>query len=136
MKRRPGWVWLITVYYGMSVCWTAISFYLIFTETIPLTATQKWYFQNLTLLDWVATVAIGVLNLAAVTLLFTLHRQAVVLFGTGITLGVLITVWHVLTKGFLAALPAGGLLGWLIGMAIQVSVFLYSLHLSKVGLLT
>ena len=134
--KRPGWVWLICTFYCFSLCWTVLSFYLIFSGRIPVTPAQRSYFEGFTALDWASTVLVVALNATAAVFLFLLRRQCVRLFGAGLILGISLIVWHVLTKGYLAAMPAGGGFGQLIGIAIQLGVFLYSRRLAHRGVLT
>lgn len=136
MMKRPGWVWLICIFMCFSFCWTMLSFYLIFSGSIPVSPAQMLYFKSLTPLDWVLTMLNTAITVIATAFLFLLKRQCVPLFGAGLVLGVLVTVWQVLTRGFLAALPEGGGVGYLLGMAISVSVLLYSRRLAHRGVLT
>ena len=136
MMERPDWVWLICIFTCFSACWTMLSFYLIFSDRIPLNPAQMSYFASLTPLDLALEMLQAVITVVAAAFLFLLRRQCVPLFGVGIILGILQTVGHVLTKGFLAALPEGAGIGWLIGIAIQLAVILYSRRLAQRGVLT
>jgi hypothetical protein len=135
-KKRPGWVWAISIFYGLSAIWTPFSFYLIYSGLIPLNAAQKAYFDGLGILDWAVTVAVSLIMLAAVVSLFLLKRVSVKLWGAAVVLSVLSYLYNAIAKNWLAALDVGSMIGAVIGFALVVAIFFYTKRLDARGYLT
>jgi hypothetical protein len=134
-KKRPGWVWAISILYGLSAIWTPISFYLIYSGLIPLAPAQKAYFDGLSVLDWAVTVAISLIMLAAVVSLFLLKRVSVKLWGAAVVFSVLSYLYNAIAKNWLAAIDVGGIIGAAIGFALVVAIFFYTKRLDARGFL-
>ena len=96
---------------------------------------QKAYFESLTSIDMGLTIFIGISNFIGAVLLFCLRKQAFYFFVFAFALGLLITVWHIFNKGFIAALPSGGFVGMLFGWGLTVTILLYTKKLQKFGIL-
>ena len=111
-----------------------LSFYLILSGAIPLEPAQKAYFDRLTPIDDMLTVATGLLNLAGAVMLFLLRRIALYLFLSAIGLTAVSTLWQAAAKGWVEALGGAGLVGALIGFSLVV-VCIYAWRLSKKGVL-
>jgi len=75
------------------------------------------------------TALIGFCNVLAVINLFRLRKAALTFFVASLALNLALTVWHIASKGFLAAV--GGLLPVVIGMTLLLAIILYTAHLSK-----
>ncbi len=135
-KKRPGWVWAISIFFFFSAGWTLLSFYLIYTGTVSLNPAQQAYFNNLTILDYSLTILMGFANLVGAISLFLLRKVALYLFVTALFANLLMTVWHIVFKGWAVAIGAPGLLGAIIGLGILVAVCFYSWRLTKSGVLT
>lgn len=134
-RKRPGWVWAISIFYFLSAAYTLLAFYLIYSGSIPLQPAQRAYFSQLTFLDIGASVLIGTLNLAGAVTLFILRRIAFSLFATAFALGILTTVWHTIEKGWVAAVGSAGLVGAFIGWALAIAICAYTWRLGKAGVL-
>ena len=63
--KRPKLVWVVFLFYLFSVAYTALSFFLIFSGAISVTAEQAAYFRNLSVFDWATTALTSTLNLVA-----------------------------------------------------------------------
>ena len=133
-KKRPRWVWVISIYFFLSASFVLFSFYLIGTGAITLDAAI--YFSSLTGLDWGLTILIGSANLLAAIALFLLRKVAFYLFAAAFGTGLLLGVWHAATKGWVAAIGGPGLIGTLIGYALGLAVCVYSWRLIQRGVLT
>jgi hypothetical protein len=135
-KKRPGWVWAISIFFFLSPGWTLLSFYLIGTGVVSLNAVQKVYFSNLTTIDYILTILIALANLLGAVALFLLRKVAFHLFITAFSVNLLLTAWHTVTKGWIAAMGGPDLLSALIGWALLVAVCIYSWRLIQRGVLT
>ena len=51
-RKRPAWVWIISIFYIISAVWTLFSFFLIFSGALPLPPQQAAYFRSLTSIDY------------------------------------------------------------------------------------
>jgi hypothetical protein len=134
-RKRPKLVWVITIFYVISAGWTLLSFALIYYGSIPLNEAQASYFKSLTSLDILFTIATASLNFAGVIYLFLLRRTAFYLFLLAFAFGVLITIYHIIFKNWLAAIGGSGLIGAIIGWGISIAVIMYARKLSKAEIL-
>jgi hypothetical protein len=135
-KKRPGWVWAISIFFFLSAGWTLLSLYLIDTGAIPLSAIQEAYFNSLTGADYGLTIFIGLANLLGAVALFLLRKLAFYLFVTAFGANLILTVWHMVTKGWVAAIGGAGLVGAVIGWVLLAAVCIYSWKLIQRGVLT
>jgi hypothetical protein len=134
-KKRPGWVWAISILYGLSAIYTPLSFYLIYSGVIPLAGAQKAYFDGLGIVDWAAAAIGALIMLAAVVALFLLKRVSIKLWGTAIVFSVLSFIYNATSKNWLAALDIGSLIGAAIGLALVIAIFFYTKRLDARGYL-
>ena len=79
-RKRPIWVWVISIYYFFSIGFGLLSYYLSSIGAIPLTPTQKAYFANLTIFEHGMTLIIGLIGIAGVIALFLMRKVALYLF--------------------------------------------------------
>ena len=134
-RKRPVWVWIITLFYGFSIGFTLLSFGLLFSGAIPLTAQQREYFAALGPLDYIMTIGLSLLTLAATVLLFLMRQAAVPLFGAAFVLNAGFSLLHALTTNWTKAIGGPGLIGALVGWGILGAVAAYSWHLLRNGAL-
>lgn len=135
-KKRPGWIWAISIFMFVSAAWTLLSFYLIGSGVIPLTSEQQTYFHSLSTLDYGTAILGGLLNLSGATALFLLRKVALPLFGSAFVLNLLATVWNIVSKNWMEAIGTSGLIGTFIGMGILAAIVLYTRGLINRGVLT
>ena len=134
-RKRPVWVWVISTFFFFSAANTFLSFCLIYSGKIPLQPEQKAYFDSLTVMDMGLAALLGLTNLTAAVFLLFLRKQAFYLFAATLGFNLLITLWHIVSKDFIAAMPAGGLIGMAIALGIQIAVCIYTGKLVKAGVL-
>lgn len=134
-RARPKLVWVITIFYFISFVFTALSFVLIYSGKIPVNAATQSYLASLTAFDHVVSGAIASCNLIAATLLFMMRRQAFHLFTTAFAMGLLLTLYHAITKGWVQAIGGSGFIGAILGYAISISIIVYSYRLAMRGVL-
>ena len=135
MNKRPFFVWLIAIFYLLSTPFTLLSLSLVLSGTLPLTPEQEAYFSSLSTLDYLFSFAIGLTGFTGAVALFFLRRVALYLFCGSFALNVLMSIWHLMTRDFLSALPGGGLLGFILGLGILAAVCLYTWKLTRAGVL-
>jgi membrane protein implicated in regulation of membrane protease activity len=70
-------VWVVFAFYLLSAGWTLLSFALIWSGTITLGHAQREYFAKLGFLDYLTSLGVACLSIAAALLLFRLRRAAV-----------------------------------------------------------
>ena len=134
-RKRPIWIWLISLFFFVSAIWTLLSFYLIWSGAIPLEPAQRAYFDRLTLIDHALTIVVGLLNLSGAIALFLLRRIARNLFLSSLGMSLILAAWQAATKGWVEAIGGAGFVGVLIGYALLIVVCIYAWHLSKEGVL-
>lgn len=135
-RRRPVGVWLVSGFYVLSAGWTLLSFALIFSGAIKINAAQEAYFASLTGVDWLFTLAIGVIGFSAAVSLFLLRRVAVVLFSVALVLNLAFTVFQTMRTNWIEAIGGAGLVGALFGWLILFAVIAYAHGLTKKGVLS
>jgi hypothetical protein len=135
-SRRPIGVWIISAFYLLSAGWTLLSFALILSGAIKISPVQEVYFASLTSVDWFLSLSIGVIGVAGAISLFLLRRLAVVLFSLALALNLTFTMFQTMRTSWTEALGGSGLFGVLLGWLILVAVILYTLRLSKKGVLS
>ena len=133
--KRPGWVWVISFYYVLSVLWSSIALYALSSGGIHVTPEGKQYFASLNMFDYALSVFQSLLSLSAAVMLFLLRKVAYPLFCTAFVVALASILWNVFARNWLAAMKSmrGGLLGALIGMAILFAVCFYTRRLSETG---
>jgi hypothetical protein len=137
-KKRPSWVWVISIFYALSFVWTVLSVYLIFSGSIPTTPEVKAYFGSLSAFDYgLATVQILV-SLSATVALFLLRRLATYLFWSSLAVEVVWHVWHIALRGWITPIKSmtGASAEAFIGIGILLAVCVYSEKLKRQGTLT
>ncbi len=135
MNKRPFFVWLIAIFYLLSTLFTVLSLSLVLSGSLPLTPEQEAYFSSLSSLDYLFSFVIDLTVFAGAVALFFLRRVALYLFCGSFDLIVLMSIWHLMTRDFLSALPSGGLLGFILGLGILAAVCLYTWKLTRAGVL-
>jgi len=134
-QKRPALVWVIVIFYFFSAGFTALSFVLIYSGTIPITPAAEQYFSSLTVLDHIVAILIAGCNLIASVLLFLLRRQSFYFYSTAFGLSCLATFAQAITKGWLQVMDGTGFIGFVIGTGITIAVITYSYRLMKKGAL-
>ena len=134
-RHRPLGIWLICGFYLLSVGWTIFAFVLVFGEEIPLTASQKAYFESLSLFDWLFSLAIGATGISAAVCLFLLRRLAISLFTIHLGLSIGSTAFAIWRTNFAEAVGGAGLVGAVVGLLIPIAIIVYAQKLAKRGVL-
>ena len=130
-RKRPKWVWVISVFFFLSASWTLYSIYLVETGAVQLQPDQVAYFDNLTGIDYTVSIIIGLANLLGAVALFMLRAVSFYFFMAALLLNVILHIWHILNKGWADAVGGPGMIGALIGLIILVAVCSYTYSLKK-----
>ena len=133
--RRPGWVWPISGFFLAASIAISLSFILALAHTIPVTAAQQDYLDNLTPLDFMIIGSVMTCNLLGAVLLVLLRGFAVPLFVVGWTFGVAQLLWHIAGKGWIAAAGSTGVSGFAAANLLSLVIIGYAVHLSRRGIL-
>ena len=134
-RRRPPWVWAISIFYFLSAGWITLSILIVRSGAIPMTDAQRQYFDSLSPFDYAYTIGLGGLNLVGAVFLLLLRRQAYPCFLCAFVLGLLVTGYQIVAKHWLSAMNPPGLVGVSIGWAIAIAIILYVRALVRRGVL-
>ncbi len=133
--KRPILVWVISIFYVLTAGSSLLSSYLVLSGSIPLSPGQKAYFDSITTLDLMLSILLCLANFIGAVCLFLLRRPAFYLLTGAWLLGILMMIWHSLSKGWIAAMGALGTVGTFIGLGISAVICLYNWRLLKNGVL-
>jgi hypothetical protein len=136
-KKRPGWVWVISIWYTISFVVASLLAYMTFSGLIPSTPQLKAYIGGLTTIDYVFTVVQPLLSLSAAAALFLLRKQATYLFWLLFAVGVASHVWQFDLRSGAAGTNStpGGSMGVFFAMGIQLAICVYVVNLKRQGTL-
>jgi magnesium-transporting ATPase (P-type) len=126
--ERPLWVWIITIFYAISILFAAFSLYLVLSGKMPGSPIQHAYFAGLTPLDNIVTALIGVCNVGGAISLFLLRKMALPFFITAFGLNVALTIWQISYRNLLAV---SGVVPLGLGLLVSLAIILYAANLSK-----
>jgi len=135
-RLRPVGVWVIVGWTALSVAWSLLGYFLIYTGKAQLTPEMREYLSSLSLLERLASLAVGVANVFGVVLLWRLRRRAVFWLTLALYGNVAMTVYQTLTTHVIAALDPPRAIGTLFGWALLIGIILYARRLSARGILT
>jgi hypothetical protein len=134
-RKRPIGVWIICIYFTISLIFTIYSFWAVLSGAIELDAEMEAYFQSLRPLDYALSTVTGVISLAFIVMLFRLKRPALPLFGLSFAL--MIVSWLMQTEwAALAENYAGIIAGGLTSLLVNALILLYVYRLDRKGVLT
>ncbi len=112
-----------------------MSFALLFSGALPLSSAQETYFAELGGFDYLSTFGLVLVTMVAAIQLFRLRKTSVPLFGVVLALSLGLAVLQIMTTNFTEAMPAAGLFGYALGLAVPASIFSYARKLRQRGLL-
>jgi hypothetical protein len=140
VKKRPVWVWIISIFMLLSAGWTLLIPHLLVMKagSVPLNfnPARQAYFSDLTTVDDSLSLLVAFANLIGAITLFLLRKVAVYFFASVLFANLTLTAWNALTKSSTAAISGPGFVGAIMGWALLTAICLYSWKLSKAGVLT
>lgn len=135
-KKRPKWVWTITIFYFISLLFAAYSQYAVHTGLIKLPENTQTYYENLGIVDYGIMIISGIVGMASVVTLFMLKKITTTLWA--IYLGITIAgqaYTAIGTPEYLKTLQTSGMAGVITGAVIMVAVYVYTRRLDARGYL-
>lgn len=135
VKKRPGWVWVISIFYIFSLAWTFLSFYMILNKIIPIPIETQEYFSNLGIIDWLLMTIGSSITLIAVVTLFLLKRITIKVWLTSFVFGILSTAYSAIATNWLQIMQTSTIVSTLIGFAIVLAIYSYAKRLDNRGYL-
>jgi hypothetical protein len=137
-KKRPAWVWVISIFYILSFVYTCVSWYFVLSGSIPVTPQVKAYMEGLTTVDYAVTIIQALTSISGAVALLLLRKAAFHFFCASFLIGLLAMLWQTVARGWLTAMGSmkGGVTGALIGVGITLAVCIYARELLKSGTLT
>jgi hypothetical protein len=134
--QRPRGVWAILIYYALSLAWTLLSFWLIYSEKIAVPDATAEYLRNPGTLTRALTIVGIMLNGAFLVALFQMRRIARTIFTTILILTVFSFLWNILFTNYLSVLTVSSLVGLVVAGLIFVLIYRYLFRLERDGKLT
>lgn len=128
-RKRPIGVWIIKVYFAISIPLVLYGLYLMLSDQAPMSDGQAVYVSNIDPLDITATVMIGISNVIGAISLFYLRKAALTFFSVSLAINIALTVWHIISRGFVEVI--GGIWPIVLGLALILSIIGYTAHLSR-----
>lgn len=117
--RRPGWIWLIAIWYFISFTLSAIGIYAVYEGLVPLSEDHLAYYKSVGPLQHVISIVIAVTNGAGAIYLFRLRKEALVFFSNALVLGFGWSLWAIFHNGLLRVMPLTSLvLSWALGLLV------------------
>ncbi len=134
--KRPGWVWVISIWYMLSALISPLSVYLVLTGFVPLNAAQRLYYDNLGIVGYmIFLIGVG-LTFGAGLSLFLLRKVTINIWLALIVFGVLSHIYNLAANNWIAAVGTGGIIGAVISLVIAIAVYLYTRRLEARGILS
>jgi len=127
---RPALVWVISVGLGLMASLTAlVLLWILLADPAALAPRIRFARDSLSVFDWGSLLVMPTILLTSMILLFRLRKTSLHLFGAYLALGVLGSVWYVLTPErelyFDVRVTSFG------AMPVAIAVLLYMLPLKK-----
>ena len=134
--HRPLAVWVISIFYLLSIASTLVSLAAIVTGIVHVTAEQQRYFASLGPVDYVGNSVILLISAWAVVELFLMRKAAVRAFMIALVMNVGLTIFHLLATNWQEAVGRTGLFTVIMSWCVSVGVLLYAKKLQRRGVLT
>jgi hypothetical protein len=141
-NRRPVWVWVIFVFYVVSVGWGLVLQCLMFLGLYALPPEQQALVGDMSGAARLFAVGSGILALVAATSLWLLRKVAFPLFSIVLVLGIGTIVKQALPGGMYNKMFGQGpivavvtVFSLSVGVLISVAIWWYVLHLRRRGVL-
>ena len=97
--HRPIGVWIISIFYLLSIASTLVSLASVITGVVEVTPAQRQYFDSLGPVDYLGNLLILLISAWAVIELFLLRNAAVRAFIIALVMNVGLTAFHLIGMG-------------------------------------
>lgn len=136
-KKRPGWVWIISLFYALGFLALVRFIFMFVWGTLPVTAQLREYLAGLGTFGLFMGIMQPLTSVSAAAALFLLRKEATYLFWLSLSFGIVSGVWTYAIKSGVAGAHTGtaSSTGALIGIAIQLGVCFYVQQLKLQGTL-
>jgi hypothetical protein len=134
-KRRPVGVWIVSVYFALSITGTVISLAELLAGELTLTRAQQDYFETLGPTDYIGGATTLLLSSWAAVELFRLRARAVRILFVVLVLNVGASLYHLLATNWSDALGMTGLASVTAGLSVLAIILVYAWTLERRGVL-
>jgi hypothetical protein len=128
-------VWVIAIFYLLSIASTLVSLAAVVTGIESVTPAQKRYFDSLGPIDYLGNLLILLISGWAVVEFFLLRRAAVRAFVIALAMNVALTAFHLMATNWREAAGGSGLPTVIVSWIVSVAVLLYARNLERRGVL-
>jgi hypothetical protein len=134
-KRRPVGVWIVSMYFALSITGTVISLAELLAGELTLTRAQQDYFETLGPTDYIGGATTLLLSSWAAVELFRLRARAVRILFVVLVLNVGASLYHLLATNWSDALGMTGLASVTAGLSVLAIILVYAWTLERRGVL-
>ena len=129
-------MWVIAIFYLLSMASTLVSLAAVLTGIVPVTEAQQRYFDSLGPVDYLGNLLILFISMWAVIEFFMMRKAAVRAFLFALALNVSLTMFHLIATNWREAAGGSGLATVVVSWIVSVGVLVYARTLLNRGLLT
>ena len=135
-EPRPLAVWVIAIFYLLSIVSTLLSLVSVLTGVVEVTPAQQRYFDSLGPVDYLGNSLILLISAWAVVEFFLMRKAAVRAFVIALVMNIGLTAFHLVATNWREAAGESALATVIVSWIVSVGVLLYAKHLQQRGLLT
>lgn len=135
-KKRPVGVWIVCLYFAVSIAVTVISLAQLLEGEMSITPAQQAYFENLGPTDYIGGATTLLLSSWAAVELFRLRKRAVSILSTVLILNLGASLYHLFATNWSDALGMTGLAGVAAGLSLLSIILVYGWTLQRRGVLS
>ncbi|MDY6905966.1 MAG: hypothetical protein SWH61_14915 [Thermodesulfobacteriota bacterium] len=136
-KRRPFWVWVISLFYLLSGTIALFSLFHILGMGVAENLAEELQTLRQQALAWSMYGLIPAVNLTGGVLLLLLHRWAFYAFSLALVLNVgNMLKYFIAERGAVALTSGSSVVGVFLGLAVIVAVCVYTYRLRESGILS
>jgi hypothetical protein len=133
--KRPVGVWIVSVYFALSIAGTVISLIDLLAGDMSLTPAQQAYFDSLGPTDYIGGATTLLLSSWAAVELFRLRARAVTILFVVLALNAGASLYHLLATNWSDALGMAGLSGVAAALSLLGIILVYAWTLQRRGVL-
>lgn len=134
-EHRPLGVWVISIFYLLSIGSTLLSLAAVLTGVIEITPAQRLYFASLGPVDYLGNSLALLISAWAVIEFFLLRKAAVRAFLVALVMNMGLTAFHLIETNWSEAAGGSGVLMVMLSWAVSIAVLLYAKSLDRRGVL-
>lgn len=134
--KRPGWVWVISIWFMFSTIIFPLSLYMALSGTLPLNAAQQAYYNNLGMLNYLIIAIRVILTFSAGLTLFLLKKVTIKIWLAIIVFAVFSNIYNLMTTEWLKIAGNTGVIGAVVGFMIMIAIYFYTRRLEARGVLS